>query len=208
MPRGCQSLRRKRFPIKHLDKKSRNFNLRSPALAHPGAPRRHKPEWTAGAGPCPRLPHLPAHCRWHTDLHCASARWLGHCAVHYLPRTLLPPPYPPYVCYRRRLFPYDATAGGPPSSAFPPAPEIARAHFACHPVMHGFDFRATPESGLVPSTRRLNVGSCCKIGEGQPSLQGLSLLTFTKRLEAGLIFSVAANLDGHDLPKTSLGLHR
>lgn len=82
MPRGCQSLRRKRFPIKHLDKKSRNFNLRSPAPAHPGAPRRHKPAWTAGAGPCPRLPHLPAHCRWHTDLHCASARWLGHCAVH------------------------------------------------------------------------------------------------------------------------------
>ena len=55
---------------------------------------------------------------------------------------------------------------------------------------------------------RVNVGSCCKIAEGQPSLQGLSLLTFTKRLEAGLIFSVAANLDGHDLPKTSLGLHR
>ena len=101
----------------------------------------------------------------------------------HLPHTFLPPIYPPYVCYRRRLFPYDATAGGPPSSAFPPAPEIARAHFACHPVMHGFDFRATPESGLVPSiddvpdlargdrvlirvltkaTRRLNVGSCCK----------------------------------------------
>ena len=53
----------------------------------------------------------------------------------------------------------------------------------------------------------LHVGSCCKIAEGQPSLQGLSL-TFTTRLEAGLIFSVAANLDGHDLPKTSLGLHR
>lgn len=61
---------------------------------------------------------------------------------------------------------------------------------------------------LLRATRRLNVGSCCKIAEGQPSLQGLSLLTFTKRLEAGLIFSVAANLDGHDLPKTSLGLHR
>ena len=65
MPRGCQSLRRKRFPIKHLDKKSRNFNLRSPALAHPGAPRRHKPEWgfdfraTPESGLVPSIDDVP-----------------------------------------------------------------------------------------------------------------------------------------------------
>ena len=199
MPRGCQSLRRKRFPIKHLDKKSRNFNLRSPALAHPGAPRRHKPEWTAGAGPCPRLPHLPAHCRWHTDLHCASARWL---ALRSTSLRLPPPTLPRSAIVAGSSVTTQLRAGclRPPSTA----PEsLARTLLAAWYT--GLTAREAG-SGWGPSTRRLNVGSVARSLRGNLLYRGS--LTFTTRLEAGLIFSVAANLDGHDLPKTSLGLHR